>query len=490
MKITLVNIRTDIYPPIGLCYLSSHLKSEFNDVETFLVELVFGQDLDGAIDKILASSPDIVGFTTYTVGFYEVQQFCDRLRNVAPHLTILLGGPHITSLPHSLPDSADAGVMGEGEITLAEFCSCFREHGKLSSDLLSKIDGLCYRDTSGKLSLSAPRARISDLDSLPPPDLTLLNMKWYTARRMYFSMKGNFKGFVLLTSRGCPFSCRFCQASAQWGSCRYHSAQRVVAEIEHIRNTYPAINAINIIDDLFIGDRKRLRDIVRLIKERNLHHGIVFNVNGHANLVNEEILELLNSINVIQIAYGFESGSERILDFLKKGAVTVERNRYAAALTNAAGIGVGGQFMIGCLGETEDDIQQTIKFIEETPMSHVHVSVTTPMPGTELWDICHLKGLVSEEMDWRILDFGNPDNTALIYCNNDHIPHDRFLALKQDVIRVADLWNPVPSIIGNLSYWQLYSPGEFVRRVLAGLSRMGLRCMNKISHICARRGST
>lgn len=489
MKITFVNPRTDIYPPIGLCYLSSYLKSEFPDMETSLVELAFGQDRDEAIRKILASSPDIVGFTTYTVGFHEVQQFCSLLRSAAPHMTILLGGPHITSLPHSLPDSADAGVIGEGEETLAQVCHAVQKHGTLTSELLATISGLCYRDAVGKITITSPRAQVSELDSLPPPDLTILNMRWYTARRMYFTMKGNFKGFVLLTSRGCPYSCRFCQASAQWGRCRYHSAERVVYEIEQLRKTCPGINAINIIDDLFIGDRKRLREIVRLIKERNLHHGIVFNVNGHANLVNGEIIDLLKSINVIQIAYGFESGSERILDFLKKGAVTVERNRHAAELTNAAGIGVGGQFMIGCLGETEDDLRQTIRFIEETPMSHVHISVTTPMPGTELWEICRDKGFVAEDMDWRILDFGNPDNMDLIYCNGQFVTHERFLALKNEVMRVADRWNPVPSLIGNLSYWQLYSPLEFARRVLAGLNRMRLRCWNKISHICAGRSS-
>jgi radical SAM superfamily enzyme YgiQ (UPF0313 family) len=256
----------------------------------------------------------------------------------------------------------------------------------------------------------------------------------------------------------------------------------VVTELERIRKQYPHVDAVNIIDDLFIGDRKRLREIVSLIRERGLHQGIVFNVNGHANLVDEEVIGLLKSINVIQIAYGFESGSERVLDFLKRGSVTVERNRRAAALTSAAGIGVGGQFMIGSPGETEDDIRQTIEFIEQTPMSHVHVSATTPMPGTDLWDICCAKGLVSDDMDWRTLDFGNPDNRSLIYCNEKCIPYQRFCDLKAEVKRASDRWNPVPSLIANLSYWKLYSPIEFLRRVLMGLNRLRHQSLNKILH--------
>lgn len=482
MKLTFVNIRVDIYPPIGLCYLSSYLKANCSDVETDLVELVFGEVTQESIGKILDTAPDIVGFTTYTVGFHEIQEFCRLLRKASPDVIIWLGGPHITSLPQTLPESADAGVMGEGEETVAALYREYQERGKLTPASLSAINGICYRDDSGALCISPPRTFITGLDLIPPPDLSILNMRWYTARRMYFTMKGNYRGFVLLTSRGCPFNCRFCQASAQWGRCRYHSAERVISELERIRKQFPHVDAINIIDDLFIGDRKRLREIVHLIREKGLHYSIVFNVNGHSNLVDEEVIGLLKSINVIQIAYGFESGSERVLNFLKRGSATVERNRRAAALTTAAGIGVGGQFMIGSPGETEDDIRQTVEFIEQTPMSHVHVSATTPMPGTELWDICRTKGLVSDDMDWRTLDFGNPDNSSLIYCNEECISRQRFSDLKAGVKRVADKWNPVPSLLANLSYWQLYSPVEFMRRVVMGLNRLRHQYLNKLLH--------
>jgi len=480
VKITFVNTRIDIYPPFGLCYLSSYLKANCNDVQSTLVELIFGGSKEEAIHKILATGPDIVGFTTYTVGYHEIQEYCRLLRRAAPDLIIWLGGPHITSLPQSLPESADVGVIGEGEETAAVLYRVYSDRRQVSSLSLSGINGICYRDESGNICISPSRGYISELDTIPPPDLSILNMRWYTARRMFFTMKGNLKGFVLLSSRGCPFNCRFCQASAQWGRCRYHSAERVVSELEQIRKQYPHVNAVNIIDDLFIGDRKRLREIVRLIHERGLHHGLVFNVNGHANIIDNEVIELLKSINVVQIAYGFESGSDRMLNFLKRGSATVERNRRAAELTNAAGIGVGGQFMIGSPSETEEEIQQTINFILKTPMSHVHVSATTPMPGTELWDICRSKGLVSDEMDWSTLDFGNPDSTNILYCNEESIKYQRFMELKEEVKRASDRWNPVPSFIANLSYWQLYHPMEFFRRVFMGLNRMQRQFCNKI----------
>lgn len=479
LRAVFVNPRCDLYPPIGLCSLSAFLKERLPGTETALVDIPPATSPNTVAGRIVKAAPDVIAITTYTVTFFEIMEICACLKRRDPRIPIVLGGPHITSLPGSLPADADIGVIGEGEITLLEVCRSISPGNALDLDSLASINGICFHHQDRVVSTPA-RSPISVLDSIPPPDLSILNMRWYTARRMYFSMKGNFRGFILLTSRGCPFNCRFCQASAQWGRCRYHSAERVVHELERIRKEYPHVNAINIIDDLFIGDRMRLREIVRLIRERSLHHGLVFNVNGHANLLDEEVIQLLKSINVIQIAYGFESGSERVLDFLKRGSVTVERNRRAAALTNAAGIGVGGQFMIGSPGETEEDMRQTIEFIQKTPMSHVHISATTPMPGTELWEICRKKGIVSDSMDWRTLDFGNPDSSALLYCNEEWLPYRCFDELRNEVKRAADKWNPVPSLIANLSYWQLYTPLEFCRRVLMGLNRMRRQFINKL----------
>lgn len=475
MKIVFVNCRIDIYPPTGFCYLSSYLKQHMPEAETSLVEFVPGDSREHNIRQVLSHSPDVIGITTYTVGFHEVIDYCEGIRELAPHVKILLGGPHITSLPETLPASADIGVLGEGEETLLELVEFFQQNKCTGSSGcctgLEEISGICFR-SGGKLFTTSPRTPVADLDSLPPPDLSILNMKWYTARKRFMMMKGNYRDFVLLTSRGCPFNCRFCQASAQWGKCRYHSAERVVSELESLRKAFPHLDAVNIIDDLFIGERKRLREMVRLIREKKLHEGIVLNINGHVNMVNEEVLDLLKSINVVQIAYGFESGSERVLNFLKRGSATTQRNRQAAELTNRYGIGVGGQFMIGAPGETEAEMRETISFVAATPMSHVHVSVTTPLPGTELWEMCKAQGMVNDSMDWRRLDFGNPRNPDLIYCNDGTVPHDRFREILAEAHRVSDRWNPPPAILGNLAYLQIYSPAEFARRALKKLIRI------------------
>jgi radical SAM superfamily enzyme YgiQ (UPF0313 family) len=482
MKITFVNIRIDIYPPIGFCYLSAYLKKHFHDVEISLLELIMGDDKTNAIQHLLVTKPDIIGFTTYTVGFHDIQEFCRLLKQAAPELPIWLGGPHITSLPHTLPIEADAGIIGEGEETVAELYKVYRDNKTVTRDLLARIPGICYHTQTKEISVTPPRTYIASLDTIPPPDLSILNMKWYTARKHFMMMKGNFRGFILLTSRGCPCNCRFCQARVQWGKCRYHSAERVVEELENLRRSYPFLDAINIIDDLFIGDRKRLREIVRMILEKGLQKGISINVNGHVGMISEETLELLKSINVVQIAYGFESGSERVLKFLKRGSATLAQNLRAATLTNQYGIGVGGQFMIGCIDESEDEIEETIAFIVNNRMSHVNVSATTPLPGTELWNICKERGLVSEDMDWRRLDFGNIHNQDLLYTNQHMIPRERFRELLKKAQQACDKWNPVYSITGNLAYIYILPPQEFFRRAIRKMWKMICRILNKLRY--------
>jgi radical SAM superfamily enzyme YgiQ (UPF0313 family) len=483
MKITCINVRVDVYPQMGLCYLSSYLKQHLPGVQICLIELVFGENREKAVRKILATKPDLIGITTYSVGFQEVIELSNLLKRSSPSTLVTLGGPHITTLPQTMPETSDLAVIGEGEQTLLEVCRLWGQSTSgaaspeaalrsfLDSPGLAGINGIAYR-SGGELVCTEPRALIDDLDSIPPPDLSILNMRWYTSLKQFLVKKGLYHGFTLLTSRGCPYSCRFCQASALWKKVRYHSAQRVVWEIERLCNEYPNVNALNIIDDLSIANKPRLKEIVRLMQEKNLHKRYDIGINGHVNVISDELLEILKQINVTQLVFGFESASERILEFLKKGSSTVEKNRRAAEMCRAHGIGVGGLFMVGCIGETEEDMKKTIQFVRETPMTCVNMCVTTPLPGTELWELCKEKGLVSDSMDWNKLDFGNVNNPDLLYINESGIPYLRFKELLQEGQDACKIWNPPQSIIGNLCYLYVLPLDEFFRRAIKKLKFM------------------
>ncbi len=492
MKITFINVRVDVYPQMGICYLSSYLKEHLPGVETCLIELVFGENRERAVRKILATKPDLIGITTYSVGYQEVIELSNLLKSVSPSTPVILGGPHITTLPQTMSDTSDLAVIGEGEQTLLEICRLWQEstagaasperafRSFLDAPALADIKGIAYR-AAGQLVCTAPRELIADLDSVPPPDLSILNMRWYTSLKQFLVKKGLYHGFTLLTSRGCPYSCRFCQASALWRKVRYHSAERVVWEIERLRNEYPKINALNIIDDLSIANKPRLKEIVRLMQEKGLHNRFDIGINGHVNVISDELLEILKQINVVQLVFGFESASERILEFLKKGSSTVEKNRRAAEMCHAHGIGVGGLFMVGCIGESEEDMRKTIQFVRETPMTCVNMCVTTPLPGTELWELCKEKGLVSDAMDWNKLDFGNVNNPDLLYINESCIPYSRFKELLQEGQDACRIWNPPQSIIGNLCYLYVLPLDEFFRRAVKKLKGMPRHLLLKIT---------
>lgn len=409
VKLVLVNQKRDIYPNLGLCYLSSYLKKNLNFNNISLIENDgFNKKL---IHRILDEKPDIVGFFTLSI-------LHPALFNASKILTekgirVIWGGPHITGLYDILPNFVDIGVIGEGEETVLELIKNFIENGRFEN--LERIDGICYY-SGDNLIINKHRDFIGDLDTIPFPNRSILDRKWYLKKRRYLIMKGIYIGMTMITSRGCPFNCVFCQAKAQWGKPRFHSPEYVVEEIDSIRKDFPEVNAINIVDDLFIMKKERLRRIVDLILKKNLHRNIVFNVNGRVDLIDEEILDMLKSINVIQISYGFESGSDGILSYLKDNRITVEQNIKVAEMTNKFGIGVGGQFMIGTPGETIEDIKKTIEFIKNIKMSHAHLSITCPLPGTALWEEAKKKGLLNN-ISWEKFDFGNPKAGDFIYIN-------------------------------------------------------------------------
>ncbi len=446
LRLTLLNTWTSIYPPLGLLYISAYLKKYLNFSNISLVESEKTEL--GVARRVLRTKPDLVGITSSTPTINQVVAVAKEIKEEG--IPIILGGPHITSLPHRLPNEIDVGVIGEGEQTMIDLMDHFLENRRFIDSKLSNIEGISFY-AEGKVVVNKRRELINPLDSLSFPDRTILDMPRYLRPTRLFVMKEKFSGTTMITSRGCPYRCIYCQASQQWGSVRYHSPEYVVSEIEFLKKTYP-INAINIVDDLFIVNCERLARIVELIKKRDLEKGLSFNVNGRADLINRDVLELLKSINVKQISYGFESGSEKILNYLKKGSVSIEQNRKAATLTNEYGIGVGGQFMLGTPGETKEDILKTLDFIKNHKMSHVHLSVTMPLPGTELWRWALDKGYVSEEMDWDQLDFGDPIPNFILEENfymNDAVSREEFNKLLNLINQECDKINPKSTIFNN-----------------------------------------
>jgi radical SAM superfamily enzyme YgiQ (UPF0313 family) len=211
----------------------------------------------------------------------------------------------------------------------------------------------------------------------------------------------------IMSSRGCPYNCVFCSSFAiNRRRLRTYSAEYVISEVEHLIKKYK-IGALFFQDDDFYVDKERAKKICELMIERGINEKLVWSIQMRANWLNPseiENLNLLKKAGCIQVEFGFESGSPRILDFLKKNTTTVDQNHQAIKLCKQAGLRVFGNFMIGTVGETREDLEMTKKFIlqHNKDLDSMGIFITTPYPKTELWDICEKKGLL-KGLKWKDL---------------------------------------------------------------------------------------
>jgi len=399
-KLLIFALFKGITPPLGVAYIPAYLR-QYLGYDNTVVEL----SESGFFEDIRKHDPDIVGFSCVTRHY---NQFLDLARRVKAELGVpaILGGHHITPIPHTLPEEFDLAVLGEGEQTMLEVMKLFLENGKFCPEKLRKINGIAFHE-SDHVEITSPRELIEPLDGIPHPARDLLDMDKYTQPVYHWSFMEPLRIASISTSRGCPYNCVYCSASVFWRGYRGFSAEYVVNELKTILEDYP-VDVIYIADDLFIGDRGRLREIVSLIKEESIDKEVRFWANARANLVDEEVCSLLKEMNLWHITFGFESCSESVLKFLKRDTVTVEQNINALALSKKYGFDVEGNFMVGSPFETKEDMTKTYRFIENNPIDSFGIQVTTPLPGTELWKMAKKRGHVSDTMNFDALYDFNP----------------------------------------------------------------------------------
>jgi radical SAM superfamily enzyme YgiQ (UPF0313 family) len=314
----------------------------------------------------------------------------------------------------------DVGVLCEGEETFQELLATYLEHGHLKDpELLQRIPGIVFR-TGETLLTTAPRAPIEPLDRLPFPDRDLL---------------GTQDTVIMLTSRGCPYKCLYCASTRFWRGIRLFSAEYIVREIRDLVERHH-VRHIVFFDDLFIVSKERIRQLVPLIRAEKLHKRVSFNCLATANLVDDEIAQLLRNMNVRRVGMGLESGSERILKHLKGAHASVEKNMNAVRILVRRGIETEGSFILGAPDETEQDMLETLNFIRKSPLDRFDVHLLTPYPGTPFWDYALKRGLVSRDMSWERLyrDFAHNPDQALFLCEKTsrERAHEIFLELRAE----------------------------------------------------------
>ena len=366
-------------PPLGLLSLAAYARSNLPRISIAIVDAAANSlSVSQTVDRIVRLEPDVVGFTITTMVVDSVQEIASQIKAVLPNVKLVAGGPHISGLgQHCLYQLCDfdVAVVGEGEQTFVELIKAF-ETGRTLDD----IAGIVFRDAHGRVRTTKARAYFDDLDKLPLPAWDLLEGFPHAYRTNIFFSPGG-PAATLITSRGCPFHCAFCDQSTFGHSYRITSAEYVYRAVKQLQDRYK-VRYIVFCDDTFTIDRRRILEVCRLLQ--TLPRPIKWSCDANVMTIDNQMLVEMKRAGCWSISYGLESGSPRLLASLNK-KITLEKASDVICNTNSAGIYAKGLFILGTPEESLDTVRETQDFISSIPLSTINVSKFTPYPGSELY---------------------------------------------------------------------------------------------------------
>ncbi|MBN2067761.1 MAG: radical SAM protein [Candidatus Diapherotrites archaeon] len=356
--------------PLGIAYVAAVLEEAGHRAR-----IIDGIAEESSIEAISREAQhfDFVGTSACTAFAKRAYDAAKAIKE-ATGVEVIFGGPHATAIPSEVisQEFIDYAVVGEGEYTISELATALERKKPIS-----KVKGLYYKK-AGTTVFTGERPFLKNIDQIPMPARHLLPMHLYTGSE---ARSRRLPSRSLITSRGCPFNCTFCDKHIFGRSFRAHSPERVMQEMELLVGKYKARD-IGIWDDNFTVDKKRVLKICEMMKQRNWD--LTFSCEARVDCIDEPVLRALKSAGCEYIAYGVESGSQRILDSIRKG-FSKSKVRETFKVTQNVGIGIRGYFIVGLPGETKHDIEQTISFAKELNPTIATFTFFTPWPGTDAY---------------------------------------------------------------------------------------------------------
>lgn len=346
MKVTLINppspyLANDAaYPPSGLMYIASCLENLGHEVR--IADLTGGINWQNEL-KVHMEDSDLFGITCVTPNFYIVQKIAELLPHDRP---VVIGGAHPTFLPEDTLRNirCDSIVIGEAEVVVKELMN------DLSVGKLKKI----YR------------GGLVDISDIPKPARHLLNLHKYRP--------GGDANTPIYTSRGCPFNCSFC-SKVTGRVYRTFPIERVIEEVEEVIKL--GFDYIVFGDDNIGILSEREKELLKALKP----YKISFRLNQDAKTLKEDVVKLAAECGCVEISFGIESGSEKMLRLMNKQA-TVQDNIRAIKMTKDYGMRAKAYFVVNFPGETEETVYETLKFAEQTKPDRWLLSAFAPLPGS------------------------------------------------------------------------------------------------------------
>ena len=379
--------RTWQFPPYTLCLLRAIIK---NKTEAVVFDPNFKNLSEEETAIILKKiNPDLVGISSISTEYFNVTKHTVALiRKHLPEAVIVLGGVIPTvMIEEAMKDkNVDYWIMGEGESSFPSLV----ERLRMGLKDLSGISGLAY--WQGTMPVISKMEFISDLDKVPFPDyssITGATLRDYGNIKFKYApglLARNYPSAVTITSRGCPYRCIFCAGRTVSGEkVRFRSAENVLKEIHDLYNQ--GIREVIFLDDHFLADRKRAVKIMEGILKN--YKDLTWKcVNVTAWLLDEEILKLMYKSGCTYITVSIESGNQDVLNNIIKKPIRLDRIPEKLNFAKSIGFDVIANFVIGFPGETWEQIRDTVRYAEKLNVDIANFHIATPLPQTELMEIC------------------------------------------------------------------------------------------------------
>ena len=357
-----------VFPSLSLAYVAAVAEKEGLEVQ-FVDAHALNLSLEETIRRVKAFRPQMLAFTVTTYLFYQTLAWVRALREAIAVPTIL-GGVHMGIYPNETfsHHSIDFGCTGEAEVVLPPFFAAINNGGDLS-----KVAGLIWRD-GDRVVVNECAPVLEEIDSAPFP------ARHHLPNDRYFSFISQYQNFTpMITSRGCPFRCIFCEQGGM--KFRPRTPGNVGNEIEECYHVFK-VREFDFFDSSFTVQKQRVIDICDEIVRRNVR--VYWAIRSRVDLVNEQMLAALAKAGCKRIYYGIESGDPDVLKTLRK-ETNIQLIQEVMALTRKHKIDTFGYFMVGSPGETPETVKRTTQFAISLKLDYAQFSKVTPMPATELY---------------------------------------------------------------------------------------------------------
>lgn len=411
--------------PLGPAYIASMLLKNSHKVAVLDVD-AFEYTRKELMQLFQRLDYDVIATGGMATAYKFVKDISEDIKKIRPDVKIITGGHMVTPAPKLILKNSgvDIGVIGEGELTMVELLDALTNNKPLGM-----VDGIAFKNNGG-ITLTKPRELIKNLDSLPFPAWDLFFAKEvYTRSTRFSSLLKARKSINISTGRGCPYECTFCSYDRR---VRLRSADNIISELYELKRRYK-IGSFSIQDELFIVDRKRAVEFCnKLIKSRL---NLTWQASGRVNLIDKELLKLFKKAGCLEVSYGIESGSPKVLDRMKK-KITPKQIEDAIRWTTEAGLVPGGSWILGMPGEDKESVHETLRLYKSINRYRRYSNrffFATPYPGTQLYEEMKSMGRIKDEDKYMDTISKVGDATVFVVNCTEAFSDDELIKLKKDL---------------------------------------------------------